>query len=49
MSKQKRPSGAYNLAALSLKSGPFKQRIVKSKVKYNRKRSNKGWDNLSHP
>lgn len=49
MSKKNRPSGAYNPVAFSLKSGAFKQRIVKSKVKYNRKRSNKGWDNLSHP
>lgn len=46
---KKRTTGLANPVAFSLKSGQFRQRIVKSKVKYNRKRSNKGCDNLSHP
>jgi hypothetical protein len=45
---QKRTRTLSNPVAFSLKSGQFRQRIVKSKVKYDRKRSNKGCDNLSH-
>lgn len=45
----KRTRTASNPVAFSLKSGQFRQRIVKSKVKYNRKRDHKGCDNLSHP
>lgn len=45
----KRTTGHANPVAFSLKSGQFRQRIVKSKVKYDRKRSNKTCDNMSHP
>lgn len=34
---RKRISGSANPVALALKNGQFKQRIVKSKVVYNRK------------
>jgi hypothetical protein len=46
---RKSTTGAANPVAFALKSGQFRQRIVKSKVKYNRKRDHKGCDNLSHP
>jgi|LakMenE07Oct09ns_1017277.scaffolds.fasta_scaffold05778_2 hypothetical protein len=44
----KRTTGAANPVAFALKNGQFRQRIVKSKVKYDRKRGHKGCDNLSH-
>ena len=47
--RSERTGALVNPVALSLKSGQFRQRIVKSKVKYDRKRSRKGCDNLSHP
>ena len=45
-----RGSGALaNPVAKGLKDRQFRQRIVKSKVKYDRKRYRNGCDNLSHP
>ena len=47
--RKKRTKTPANPVAFSLRDRRFKQRIVKSKVKYDRKRSHKGCDNLSQP